>query len=85
MTIPAFDHLITEIDTRFHRESTSVVCQVALLLPPTVAESQETITSVDIADFLTMYHDDLPAPQSLDTELHCWSTMWQKGVQRQQH
>ena len=73
VTIPALDHLIAEIDTRFHRESSSVVCQAALILPSTVTELQEALTSVDIADLVTLYRNDLPAPESLDTELHCWS------------
>ena len=78
VTIPALDHLIAEIDTRFSRDSSSVVCQAALLLPSTIAMSQEAITTVDIADLVTMYCDDLPAPESLDTELHCWNVMWQQ-------
>ena len=36
--------------------------------------------SVDIADLVSKYSDDLPAPESLDTELHCWSTMWRRGA-----
>ena len=74
ITIPALDHLITEIDTRFSRDSSSVVCQTMLLLPSALAETMST--SVDIADLISNYSDDLPAPESLDTELHCWSTMW---------
>ena len=76
ITIPALDHLITEIDTRFSRNSSSVVCQTMLLLPSALAETEEIPTSVDIADLISNYSDDLPAPESLDTELHCWSTMW---------
>ena len=76
ITIPALDHLITEIDTRFHHGSSSVVCQIVLLLPVTIVETQENPTSVDIADLISNYGDDLPAPESVDTELHCWSTMW---------
>lgn len=50
------------------------MCQAALLLPSTIAESEDVLTAVDIADIVTMYRDDLPAPESLDTELHCWKT-----------
>ena len=41
-----------------------------------MAETEEVLTSVDIADLITKYSDDLPAHESLDTELHCWSIMW---------
>lgn len=75
ITITALDHLITEIETTFHYDSSSIVCQV-VLLPSTLVETKEVLTSVDIADLVTKYKDDLPAPESLDTELHCWSTMW---------
>lgn len=34
-------------------------------------------TSANIADFVSLYGDDLPPPASLDTELHCWSVKWQ--------
>lgn len=78
ITIPAFDHLIAEIDTRFSHDSSSVVCQAALLLPSAIVKSEEVITKIDVADFVAMYSDDLPAPESLDTELHCWNTMWQQ-------
>ena len=35
------------------------------------------LTSVDIADFVAKYKDDLPAPESLDTERELYTT----GVQ----
>lgn len=79
ITIPALDHLIAKIDTRFSRDSSSVVCQAALLLPSAIARSQDVITTIDIADLVTMYSGDLPAPESLDTELHCWNSMWQQN------
>ena len=76
LTIPALDHLIAELEERFHRDSSSIVRQVMLLLPSTLAEREEILTSTDIADLVSMYADDLPAPASLDTELHCWSVKW---------
>ena len=81
ITIPALDHLIAEIDTRFHHDSSSVVCQIVLLLPTTLVETEEIPTSVDIADLVSKYSDDLPAPESMDTELHCWSTMWRRRAE----
>lgn len=52
-----------------------------LLLPTTLVETEEIPTSVDIADLVSNYSDDLPAPESLDTELHCWSTMWRRRAE----
>ena len=69
LTIPTLDHLITEMDGRFHHDSASVVCQI---MPSTLAESEEVVTSSMISDLIHMYEDYLPAPGSMDTELHCW-------------
>ena len=53
VTIPAMDHLISEIDTRFNHDTSSIVCQTILLLPSTLAETEEIPTSVDIADLIS--------------------------------
>ena len=72
LTIPTLDHLITEMDGRFHHDSASIVCQIMLILPSTLAESEDVLTSTMISDLIHMYEDYLPAPGSIDTELHCW-------------
>ena len=46
------------------------------LLPVSVAESEEEVTSAHINDLVNFYEDDLPTPSSIDTELHCWSVKW---------
>ena len=76
ITIPTFDYLITEMDGRFHHDSVSIVCQIMLLLPSTLAENEEVLTSAVISDLIHMYEDYLPAPGSIDTELHCWEVKW---------
>ena len=77
LSIPALDHLILEIDRRFHHDSTSIVHQIMLTQLWTLAESKEILTSSNIADLIRMYGDVLPAPASLDKELHCSSVKWQ--------
>ncbi len=37
-------------------------------------------TYSDIAELVSLYGDDLPAPSALDTELHCWSVKWQEKI-----
>lgn len=76
LTIPSLDHLITEIDGRFHHDSASTVCQVMLILPSTLAESEEVVTPAMISDLIHMYEDYLPASGSIGTELHCWGVKW---------
>ena len=76
LTIPTLDHLITEIDGRFHHDSASTVCQIMLILPSTLAESEEVVTPAMISDLIHMYEDYLPAPGAIGTELHCWGVKW---------
>ena len=78
LTIPALDHLISEFVERFHHDSAS--SQIMLLLPSTIAESEEVLTSTAISDLIQMYKDYLPAPGSIDTELHCWEVKWRDNL-----
>ena len=48
-----------------------------LILPSTLAEGEEVLTSARISDLIHMYENYLPAPASIDTELHCWGVKWQ--------
>ena len=50
------------------------------LLPVSVAESEEDITSADIDELCLFYKDDLPAASSIGTELHCWSVKWKGKI-----
>ena len=72
LTIPALDHLISEINDRFTKSLSDKICQIKVLLPSTLAECTCVLTSADIPNLLSLYHDDLPSLTSLDTELHCW-------------
>ena len=55
LTIPALDHLISEVTDRFSTRLTATLSQIMLLLPSTVAESTHQLTSADIADLLSLY------------------------------
>lgn len=79
LTIPTLDHRITEMDARFHHDSVSVVRQIIHILPSTLAESEEVLTSSMISDLIHMYEEYLPASGSIDTELHCWRVKWQSS------
>ena len=53
------------------------------LLKPYLTQSVKSLaertcvhTSADIPNLLSLYHDDLPTPTSLDTELYCWGVKW---------
>ena len=76
LTIPAIDYLISEINYRFNKTLSDTICQIKILLPSNLAEHARILASADIPNLLTLYHDDLPAPTSLDTELHCCGVKW---------
>lgn len=57
----------------------SVVRQIIHILPSTLAESEEVLTSSMISDLIHMYEEYLPASGSIDTELHCWRVKWQSS------
>lgn len=61
LTIPLLDHIISELDTRFDSESSSVVVEFMKLLPSSLYDS----TTINFPRLLALYEDDLPAPRSL--------------------
>ena len=80
LTIPALDYLKSEISERFSSNSSTILSEIMKLLPVSVAESEEDITSADIDELCLFYKDDLPAASSIGTELHCWSVKWKGKI-----
>lgn len=81
LTIPMLDYLITGMNERFNDSSSAVICQIMLMLPSTLSECEDVLTSADIPDLVNMYNDNLPAPSALDMELHCWSVKWRGRIE----
>ena len=73
LTIPFLDYLISELDTRFNRESSAIVVECMHILP---SELKSTLVVTDIANICKLYEDDLPSPRSLDSELELWRNKW---------
>ena len=82
LTIPALDYLRSEISERFSSSSSTILSQIMKLLPVSVADCKEDLTSADIEELCLFYKDDLPAPSSIhtSTELHCWSVKWKGNI-----
>ena len=79
LTTPTLDHLITEMDERFHHDSAPTVCQIMLILPSTLAEGEEVLTYAMISDLIHIHIMKITCQHlpSIDTELHCWGVKWQ--------
>ena len=65
LTIPAVDFLISEITERFPSTLSTILSQIMKLLPLSVAECTEVLTSSHIQDLVARYGDDLPATSCL--------------------
>ena len=81
LTTPLLDYLITEMNDRFSSQLTTTLSQILLLLPSTLSECTEILSSKDVSDLVSMYEDHLPAQASVDAELHCWSVKWKGKVE----
>ena len=72
VTIPVLDHLISEMNSRFNSQLSSLVTEVMQLLPPQIVKRDSATTPNELTEFRAVYGDILPSLLSLDTELHCW-------------
>ena len=71
LTIPFSDQLIVEMNARFSITQRKAV--LGLSLVPTAMDEDWKANVHELAQF---YYDDLPDPDSLDVELHCWKLKW---------
>ena len=75
ITIPMLDHLITELDMRFDKETTSIIVECIQLMPSEmlnfVSEWQP-----DFSNLLKLYGDDLPFSRGFATEIDMWKIKW---------
>ena len=62
--------MISELDSRFNSESSSVVVEFIQLLPSALGHkpASETMTTADLDTILKLYEDDLPCARPLDVE-----------------
>ena len=77
ISIPVLDHLLSEMESRFssHQQTAllglSIVPSVLVSLPT----EEYTTKSMQLAK---MYNADLPSPDCVESELHCWQLKWQQ-------
>ena len=71
LTIPFLDQVIMEMNSRFSDTQKKAV--LGLSLVPTAMEGNWKAKAEELAQF---YFDDLPDPDNLSAELHCWQLKW---------
>ena len=73
LTAPFLDHLLQEMEDRFTTNA-KVATLGLCLVPSTICKKDDWQTHVN--NLASLYQGDLPAPLSLQTELHCWKHKW---------
>ena len=77
MTILLLDHLIVEIERRFHHASISVYSCLVVIPSKTVSLVYKNVNWKEIFNlFADLFKDDFPCPKALEAELDLWETYW---------
>ena len=70
------DHLLSEMKTRFTTHQKTALLGLCIVPSVMVTLPDEECTS-KVSQLADMYQDDLPSPDSVLSELHCWQMKWQ--------
>ena len=76
LTIPLLDHVLIKIKSRFsiHQQSATYgLCFV----PATMVLMEQAKVLQKLTSVVDLYKADLPYPESVWSELHCWYVKWQ--------
>ncbi|XP_067889196.1 52 kDa repressor of the inhibitor of the protein kinase-like isoform X2 [Heterodontus francisci] len=72
ITAPFLDHIILEIKDMFSEQQLKAL-KCLSLVPSVMAQLKYNTGEENMAD---LYKDDLPNPDTLSAELHCWKIKW---------
>lgn len=72
ITAPFLDHIILEIEDMFSEQQLRAL-KCLSLVPSVMAQLKYNTGEENMAD---LYKDDLPNPDTLSAELHCWKIKW---------
>ncbi|XP_051881620.1 52 kDa repressor of the inhibitor of the protein kinase-like isoform X2 [Pristis pectinata] len=72
ITAPFLDHIILEIEDMFSEQQLKAL-KCLSLVPSVMAQLKYNTGEENMAD---LYKDDLPNPDTLSAELHCWKIKW---------
>ena len=75
LTTPFLDHMITELETRFDSQSSTVVIEFAQLLLAKI-QADSPLALHKLPSVMELYEDELPLPRGFDIELNMWSSRW---------
>ena len=77
ISIPVLDHLLSEMESHFssHQQTALLGLSIVPSMLVSLPTEEYTTKSMQLAK---MYSGDLPSPDCVESELHCWQLKWQK-------
>ena len=79
VSIPLLDHMLSEMDSRFSCHQRTALFGLSVVPSIMLSLTREECTT-KLRQFAEMYQDDLPSPDCIESELHCWWMKWQREV-----
>ena len=79
ISIPFLDELISHLNSRFSEIQKKAIMGMRIVSSVFMDDSQ--LPASNIQEVLEYYHEDLPSPSCLDTELHLWRSKWRSFSQ----
>ena len=79
LSIPLIDHLLSEMKSRFNTHQNTALLGLCIVPSVMVTLPSEQCSTM-VSQLVDMYQDDLPSPDCIHTELHCWQMKWQQHL-----
>ena len=80
ISIPVLDHLLSELGARFGSHQRTALQGLSIV--PSVAVSFELDDYASrLKALCDLYENDLPSPQSFESELNCWLMKWKHKLE----
>ena len=77
VSIPLLGHLLLEMDSRFSSHQQAALFGLSVVPSIMLSLSREECT-IKLTQFTEMYQNDLPSPDWIESEFHCWLIKWQQ-------
>ena len=77
ISIPVLDHLLSEMESRFSSHQQTALLGLSIVPSALVSLPTEEYTTKSM-QLAKMYNADLPSPDCVESELHCWQLKWQQ-------
>ena len=81
MSIPLLDHLLFKMKSRFGKHQKTALLGLSIA-PSLLVSLQPDDCCTKVSQLAEMYKGDLPSPECLDSELHCWRLKWQHQLKK---